>query len=585
MIQNHNKEKKKSIGRSIGAVVRFVPVLIAGLVGMTVMMGFGRVGPGGARLMQGLGCTLCHTQLGIESDLADHLPDLSYAGLRYRSAYLFRFLRQPDAVRRHIEPARMPDFRFSESEALAIVLFLEQQTRPGSEWPDYPAGLQPNGINRDIPGGRSSRTLQIEDETCLTCHSLNGRGGFYGPELATVQNRLQQGWVAQYLAAPSVFDVPPTVMEEVFLTLSRDGNRLIPVLADPADRIREMTERLFSMGGGLSDELSQEFEQAKALHPETGPEQGERFFRQQNCTACHAHRSIEPETENLGPDLSIEGFRVLESWLVEFLERPVTIRPAGYHPGTGNRMPDFLLNDGSVRSLTRYLMTLQPDEEMDLIVYLPQDLTAFSVDKAKSMLDDKQPCLGCHRLGEEGGYIGPDLSTIRKRLNPVYMYNQIAFTRRLSPETIMPRIVMYDKTLRLIYNYLFEQEISAGSLPLLQFLDGPMITQGEPEGGAEQYGRLCSHCHGYDGNGDGYNAETLSVEPTVHSDRLAMSVRPDDTLFDGIHAGGYILNKSNFMPPFGTMLSTGAIRELVAHIRVLCGCSGPEWSIDDEGKD
>ena len=71
------------------------------------------------------------------------------------------------------------------------------------------------------------------------------------------------------------------------------------------------------------------------------------------------------------------------------------------------------------------------------------------------------------------------------------------------------------------------------------------------------------------------------MKPAVHSDSAAMSVRPDDTLFDGIYAGGYILNKHHFMPPWGLVLSREQIRGLVARIRELCGCQGPEWSLDD----
>ena len=60
-----------------------------------------------------------------------------------------------------------------------------------------------------------------------------------------------------------------------------------------------------------------------------------------------------------------------------------------------------------------------------------------------------------------------------------------------------------------------------------------------------------------------------------------MSKRPDDTLFDGIHAGGSVLNKSHFMPAWGHSFSAEEIRELVKHIRSLCRCEGPAWSRDD----
>ena len=59
-----------------------------------------------------------------------------------------------------------------------------------------------------------------------------------------------------------------------------------------------------------------------------------------------------------------------------------------------------------------------------------------------------------------------------------------------------------------------------------------------------------------------------------------MSPRPDDTLYDGIHAGGWILGKSHRMPGFGASLDDDQIRSLVAYIRTLCDCQGPAWSRD-----
>jgi hypothetical protein len=61
-----------------------------------------------------------------------------------------------------------------------------------------------------------------------------------------------------------------------------------------------------------------------------------------------------------------------------------------------------------------------------------------------------------------------------------------------------------------------------------------------------------------------------------------MARRPDDALYDAIHAGGYIMNRSQAMPPFGEMLTRGQIRSLVRHLRALCRCEGPAWSRDGQ---
>jgi mono/diheme cytochrome c family protein len=93
--------------------------------------------------------------------------------------------------------------------------------------------------------------------------------------------------------------------------------------------------------------------------------------------------------------------------------------------------------------------------------------------------------------------------------------------------------------------------------------------------------KYCAACHGINGDGQGYNAKFLPKTPASHADQAYMSTRPDDTLFDGIHAGGYILNKHHFMPPWGQTLTSQEIRKLVVYMRKLCQCEGPAWSRDN----
>src|SRR5688500_6641765 len=112
----------------------------------------------------------------------------------------------------------------------------------------------------------------------------------------------------------------------------------------------------------------------------------------------------------------------------------------------------------------------------------------------------------------------------------------------------------------------------------LSLIDLPPRAPDRESGGAGDYARLCATCHGPTGKGDGYNARFLPVAPARHADAAAMSLRPDDVLYDGIAAGGLALGRSPRMPAFGQTLSPAQIRGLVRHIRTLCRCEGPAWS-------
>jgi mono/diheme cytochrome c family protein len=63
-----------------------------------------------------------------------------------------------------------------------------------------------------------------------------------------------------------------------------------------------------------------------------------------------------------------------------------------------------------------------------------------------------------------------------------------------------------------------------------------------------------------------------------------MSARSDDALFDTIHGGGAIMNRSPRMPGYGATLTRAEIRSLVAYIRTLCACRGPSWSTPGDGR-
>lgn len=206
-------------------------------------------------------------------------------------------------------------------------------------------------------------------------------------------------------------------------------------------------------------------------------------------------------------------------------------------------------------------------------------LTAFAARKAETLLREQLPCLGCHTLQGEGGRIGPDLTTVRERRSPAYIAAMVAEPQRVVPGAMMPKTEMPAATRALIIRYLSSRPGSA-SAPPPPATGTPALPVAD---GAALYARWCAACHGARGEGDGPNASRLPVPPARHADATAMAARPDDSLFDTIAGGGAIMNRSPRMPAFGASLAPAEIRALVAHIRALCDCRGPQWSRSDAG--
>ncbi len=215
-----------------------------------------------------------------------------------------------------------------------------------------------------------------------------------------------------------------------------------------------------------------------------------------------------------------------------------------------------------------------------------QPLSPFAAAKATTLLREKYGCLGCHRLGEEGGQLAPALHDVRTRRDAAYIAAIIRNPQQARPGAAMPRTRMPEADRALITRFLGGEtairEIAIREIATREIAsrDGTAAPASADTDGASLYRTWCAGCHGATGQGNGPNAKALPVPPARHADAATMSQRPDDTLYDTIDGGGAIMNRSARMPAFGGSLSPTQIRALVAHIRTLCRCVGPAWSRD-----
>lgn len=423
--------------------------------------------------------------------------------------------------------------------------------------------------------GQSNSTSAslLNDLACGNCHNgipeskliydkapnLNDAGRRYPPDylLQFLQNPYQ---VRKDIGKARMPDFYLSEQEALALTLFL-GTQLLSDSAAPA----------FNMP--LTDA-------ARTKYPKINAGDGARIFRSLNCQACHRQTAVNAAEIALAPNLANEGTRVKADWLKTFLKNPQSIRSHGFLPGSGSRHPNFRLSANEVDTLSNFLMR-SASRKSSLPAFTPKTLSAFSFAKAGKLFREKLACVGCHRLGDKGGIIGPDLSGLNERLQPAFVYGIIKDPANHAPGSVMPKIAMPEKTIALISNYLLQQSTDSQqpsyaalptSLPEAAYL--ATTTAGN-------YAKYCASCHGTNGNGDGFNAANLPVLPTEHADSEYMQQRPDDTLWDGVYAGGYILNKSHTMPAWGGSLTIQEIDDLVKYMRTLCDCEGPAWSRDD----
>ena len=375
-------------------------------------------------------------------------------------------------------------------------------------------------------------------------------------------------------------DAAPLSAEFVFTYLADPVRRREDIGASrmPDFRLDEAERVALALFLGSAPEPSGALAAARARHPDADAAVGRRIFAALGCAGCHA--GVDGTAPIEGPGLAREGVRARDGWLRDFLARPVAIRGDG-HPTLGAaRMPDFRLTEEETAALASWLGTLGTR----FAALDTTSLTPFEAGRTRRMFEDRLACLGCHRLGDEGGGIGPSLDGLAERLDPSFVLEMILDPARAAPGSPMAAQPMPPRDAARLARYLADAD-GARHAPDRASLADPghraWKTLGDTTRGARLYARHCAACHGPEGRGNGWNARSLPVQPAVHADSARMSARPDDTLFDGIWSGAWVLDGSPRMPAFGGMLSVEEVRDLVAYIRKLCSCSAPRWSSDD----
>ncbi|MCB0493634.1 MAG: c-type cytochrome [Cyclobacteriaceae bacterium] len=513
-----------------------------------------------------LGCLNCHGGATSANQVITKAPDLSRAGYRYKPEYIFNYLQNPTRVRNHIGLSRMPNFAFDEREALALTLYLSSKKDIlNVKFPDFSESGNVNLGEREF-----------NEQACASCHRAEGQGNNVISDLSNMGSKLNPVWMRQFIAAPAAFQNGNNMMPGLLYHFNTDSTSLIQNVEDADEKIENLSAYLLSLEAPDHDEQLDRYTETQKSNSEISVEIGRKIYQAQNCSGCHQSDPDGQWKETVAPDLLTVQSRINESWLADYIKQPHAIRPFGFHPGSGSRMPDFSLTEAEVQNIVRFLYDKEIKEKTSV-----EEPSQFVKHKIETLLDEKFPCIGCHSIGGKGGRIAPDLAGLSKRLNSDYLTSMVTNPSTAMPGTIMPKISMPQNLRDQLIAYLVHNNDTVTERKYLSLIDHPITLPSEELTPENIYLSKCAICHGEKGNANGFNAAYMATQPTKHADGSYMAKKPDDTLFDGVYAGGYILNKSHLMPAWGNALSKNEIQGLVSYMRSLCNCSPPKWSTDD----
>jgi sulfur oxidation c-type cytochrome SoxX len=446
----------------------------------------------GRRLIDEYSCQACHDIPGFTT--AKFLgPSWDEVGAKVTRSWLTRWLEDPHS---YLPRPHMPRFRLRAPDRVAIVEFLLKRTgtpEAGSSAAQWAAANPEHG------------GVLFRESRCITCHSVNQKGGTLGPDLGQVASKVTREWLFEWIRNPHFFQ-PKTPMPRFGFTDSE---------------IRDLVAYLLSEFVGEEEPAPLP---AAGVEPNVLERMGRDAFHRYGCLSCHDLKGM-ASPGKIGPDLSRIGARrvegltfaapdtvqhTLSAWLFQKVRSPAAADSTA-------RMPEYRFADGDVAAITVALLSLRgPIAAEELRV--AQAGEAGSVPQGRvGDLFHRFRCLSCHQVQGQGGTISHaplDVEGAKARRDWIVGFLAEPYALRVQLPERMPKLKIARAEAELIADYMGLVFVNDAVPPASDFRALP----GEAEAGArsfEKHGCIACHILGSSGGyvGPGLGSTGLRLNP------------------------------------------------------------------------
>jgi mono/diheme cytochrome c family protein len=162
-------------------------------------------------------CLTCHV---INGEGGTFAPELTTVGSRLKRKWMEKFLAAPDVIRPLLK--QMPKLNVTEAEARTVADYAKRNLTDPRIDPSFLAGYRP------APEGIQLGKQIYDAKGCNACHQIGLTGGAVGPPLTHVADRLEPGYIFQYLKNPQRFK--PDVVEPNYGFTNTEAMRLTKYL-------------------------------------------------------------------------------------------------------------------------------------------------------------------------------------------------------------------------------------------------------------------------------------------------------------------------------------------------------------------
>ncbi len=367
----------------------------------------------GRALFGQLRCVSCHMVNGRGGDMG---PELTRIGDKVGRDWLFSFLKDP--LRSQPNTA-MLQYRLSDTQLRDLTAFLLEEYRTSGGSPD----LAPRAFE-DLQAVAAGRATFVR-RGCPSCHHLTGvpDPGRIGPNLAGVADR--DPAQLQYGAA----GVRRTTDNYIFLKVLHPDALLQPSLMPTFDFDPGQAARItLALAGLRSSDLPASFVQNRpAVAPYKPAGAFGALVDRYRCLSCHSIGGFGGTLSTVPLDRI--GSQLQHDYLVGYLLNPGAVRVS-----VEARMPVFHMLPEEARTTADYASLVFLDDPLD---GYDARFTPADVQRGQDLYS-RLGCVGCHQVGTNGGYVGPDLSNSQRRLRPGWVAAWLRFPERYKPGTLQP---------------------------------------------------------------------------------------------------------------------------------------------------
>lgn len=427
----------------------------------------------GRKLIEESNCVGCHK---IDGFSKQWVPSLDGIGSKVNRRWLVKWLKNP---KEYFSKTRMPNFLLSDEEANILADFLMTfKTFPNnSTLEPLPSQLLKTSSTQDEKLIELGST-RFREARCISCHLINGKGGYIATDLGKVADKVNVKWLYNYVKSPK---------------------QLQPGVEMPRYRFNE--RELIGIVSYMQSEFT-EGEEDTTPPPTPDPayyEKGLALFKKYNCSGCHELGGMK-KAEEMAPELTFIGSKKL--YEIDFGKSNIDQSLPSYiftklkNPrvfSSSMKMPNYEFSDEEAQAITVAMLGNISDPIPEELKIYPKPSSTYTPQGNFGKLVDDLACFGCHTMYSRGRLVATDLTleTSQAQRKWIEGYFKVPYSLRPILTERMPNLFLSDSEIKVLVDYM-EQVFLADSLERDIKIDETKIAKGKILY-FEKYG--CGACH------------------------------------------------------------------------------------------